>query len=191
MLLLYEWLRTLDAVSRTVPTICWCNELKTAPRKPCPKFKKPECLFFSKQLEYAWISTSYFSIPFPARLESSWENYVWNVMRASPETFRSASGARSGGKPAVAVKNQQILLQLMENAAEKLLNSGARKNPKTCSPRMPVLPSSVSWRNTAETCRPSLVWFWFLPAQRLWDLGPCRCQIQSQAGLPLILHCSV
>lgn len=57
--LLYEWLRTLDAVSPTVHAIRWCNELKTAPKKLPPNLGKPDVpvLF---QAEYAWSSTSYF-----------------------------------------------------------------------------------------------------------------------------------
>ena len=98
-------------------------------------------------------------------------------MPASLETFRSASGA---GKRAVCVVVKNPLL--MKNTSKKLLNSGARKSPKACSPRMPVLPSSISWRNTAETCCLSLVWFWFLPAQRLWELGPCRFHSKAKQG---------
>jgi len=59
MLLLYESLKTLDAVSPTVHRICWCNELKTAPKKLPPNLRKPD-VFVLFQAEYAWSSTSYF-----------------------------------------------------------------------------------------------------------------------------------
>ena len=59
LLLLYESLRTLDAVSPTVHRICWCIELGTAPKKLPPNLRKPDVLVLF-QAEYAWRSTSYF-----------------------------------------------------------------------------------------------------------------------------------
>lgn len=70
MLLLYESLKTLDAVSPTVHRICWCIELGTAPKKTCPKFQKTWCACSVSSGIRMKVDFIFCSILFPAGLES-------------------------------------------------------------------------------------------------------------------------
>lgn len=71
--LLYESLKTLDAVSPTVHRICWCIELGTAPKKLAPNLRNLMCLFCFKRNTHEGRLSIFCSILFRQDWKAGWE----------------------------------------------------------------------------------------------------------------------